>query len=178
MLNRPHRLYLLLLVVWVAIILILAPSGWASAATVSIIGGVLAAAYFEQSAKTYARRLLDRVAAGEPGAERLYRARTRSAFGDVAREYVRTLLESKDKRLLPLVVEQLGHPDVQVRELAEDRLVRWGLEAAEPLVEAAVGHRLTGDGAFRVRRLLYRMRSELPPEAKARLEAARYWQDE
>lgn len=177
MLNRPHRLYLLLGITWLAIIVLIGPMGWGTAATVSIIVGVLAAAYFQSSTKIFATRLLDRVTSGDEKAKGLYNARTRSRFGDIAKEYLTTLLGADDARVLPLIVKQLDHPDVQARELTEDRLARWGTKAAEPLVHAAVGRELTGDGAFRARRLLYRWRPELPQNLKTVLESAGYWQE-
>lgn len=177
MLNRPHRLYLLLGVTWLAIILIVRPDKWWTMAALSMIVGVILAFYFQYSSRLYATRLLARVAAGEPNAERLYLNRTRSRFGDVAKEYVTALLASEDERVLPLVVKQLCHPDAQAREMAEDRLVRWGGRAAEPLVQAAVGTDLAGDGAFRARRLLWRMKNELPGRLTALLESAGYWKE-
>ncbi len=177
MLNRPHRLYLLLVIVWLTIIVIVAPERWWSAAAISIIVGVLAALYFQSSSRVFASRLLKRVAEGDERAKTAYNARARSRFGDIAREYLTTLLGTQDERLLPLIVKQLDHPDVQARELTEDRLARWGTRAADPLVHAAVGHQLAGDGAFRARRLLYRWRRELPPNLTAVLDTADYWHD-
>lgn len=177
MLNRPHRLYLLLVIVWLAIIVAVAPERWYSAAAISIIIGVLAALYFQRSSKVFASRLLERVLEGDELAKTTFNARARSRFGDIAREYLTTLLGTQDERLLPLIVKQLDHPDVQARELTEDRLARWGTRAAEPLVHAAVGHELADDGAFRARRLLYRWRPELPKNLKAVLDSAGYWQD-
>ncbi len=177
MLNRPHRLYLLLAVAWLAIFLVVKPERWAAAATISIIVGILGALYMQYSTKIFAARLLRRVSEGDERAKTAYVARARSRFGDVAREYLTALLGTQDERLLPLIVRQLDHPDVQARELTEDRLARWGTKAAEPVVKAAVGHELAGDGAFRARRLLYRWRPELSASLKAVLDSAGYWQE-
>ncbi len=176
MLNRPHRLYLLLAILWLGIIFILEPEQWASAAAVSVVFGLLAALCFQASSRAFAQRLLQRVAAGDERAERVFNSRTRSRFGDIAREYLGALLSTQDERLLPLVVKQLGHPDAQARELTEDRLAHWGTEAASPLIQAAIGRELTGDGAFRARRLLYRWRPELPPKLATLLDSAGYWE--
>jgi len=177
-LYRPHRLYLFLAVAWLAIIVLVAPERWSAMAALSVVLGLLAAGYFDLSAKVYAGRLLRRVLDGEANAGRLYAARARSRLGDVARQYLTTLLGAdEDERLLPLVVEQLDHPDVQAREMTENRLVRWGSRAAGALVEAVVGGKLHGDGAFRARRLLYRWRPELPDELQGALNRAGYWQE-
>lgn len=176
MLNRPHRLYLLLAIVWLATVLIVKPEYWFTVAAASIIVGVLAAFYFQQSSRVFANRLLERVAAGDQRAEKVYHTRTRSRFGDIAREYLGALLATEDERLLPLVVRQLDHPDPEARELTEDRLARWGTRAADPLVRAAIGRELAGDGAFRARRLLYRWRPELPQNLIALLDSTGYWE--
>ncbi|RJQ08224.1 MAG: hypothetical protein C4551_05665 [Bacillota bacterium] len=176
MLNRPHRLYLSLLVVWVGIVLFIRPEQFWSAAAVSIVIGILAAFYFQASSREFARRLLARALGGDRQAQAAYQARTRSRFGDIAREYLDALLQCEDERALQLVVRQLGHPDAQARELTEDRLARWGVRAAEPLVQVAIGNELSGDGAFRARRLLYRWRPELSPNLTVLLDTAGYWQ--
>jgi hypothetical protein len=176
-LNRPHRLYLMLAATWLAIIVFVSPERWWSAAAVSIVVGILAAFYFQASSKVFATRLLERAATGDERAKALYLARSRSRLGDIAREYLGTLLGASDERLLPLIVRQLDHPDAQARELTEDRLARWGTRAADPLVQAAIGHELSGDGAFRARRLLYRWRPELPSNLTALLDSAGYWKD-
>ncbi len=179
MLYRPHRMYFFLLVAWLAIILIAPPAWRLSLAALSIIAAVIGGFYFQVSTREYARRLLARAAEGDEKARRLYLARTRSRFGDIAREYLEELLKasSSDDRLLPLVVRQLGHPDPLAREMTEDRLARIGSQAAGPLVHAVLGKELSGDGAFRARRLLYRWRSELPHDLAALLESFGYWQD-
>jgi hypothetical protein len=176
-LNRPHRLYLMLGITWLAVILFIPQERWWSGAAVSIVIGILAAFYFQASSKVFATRLLERAASGDEKAKAMYLARSRSRFGDIAREYLVALLGAQDERLLPLVVRQLDHPDAQARELVEDRLVRWGLRAADPLVRAAIGSELSGDGAFRARRLLYRWRSEIPPNLTVLLDSAGYWKD-
>jgi hypothetical protein len=177
MLNRPHRLYLTLLIVWLATIFFVRPEYWLTLAAGSIVLGVIAAFYFQASAAAFATRLLARAGTGDEGAKKLYVARARSRFGDIAREYLTTLLKTEDEKLLPMVVQQLGHPDAQARELTEDRLARWGNRAAEPLVRAAVGREFSGDGAFRARRLIYRWRPELPQKLTALLDAAGYWKE-
>jgi hypothetical protein len=177
MLYRPHRLYLFLAVSWLAIFLIVRPEIWFSMAALSFIIGILAAFYFQVSSRVYATRLLQRAAEGDEKARRAYLARTHSRFGDVAREYLETLITTEDERVLPLMVKQLGHPDVLAREMTEDRLNRWGTQAAEPVAKAAMERELTGDGAFRARRLLWRWRPELPPKVTALLETSGYWQD-
>jgi len=177
MLYRPHRMYLFLAVAWLAIILLVRPDLRLSVAALSFIVAVIGAFYFQRSARVFASRLLQRAAEGDERAQRSYLTRTRSRFGDVAREYLETLLTTPDERLLPLVVKQLDHPDPLAREMVEDRLARWGTRAAGPLVQAAVGRELSGDGAFRARRLLYRWRPELPENLSALLEASGYWQD-
>jgi hypothetical protein len=177
MLNRPHRLYLALLIVWLATIFFVRPEHWLTLAATSIVLGVVGALYFQASAAAFATRLLARVADGDERAKKLYAARVRSRFGDIAREYLTTLVKTEDEKLLPMVVLQLGHPDAQARELTEDRLARWGHRAAEPLVRATVGREFSGDGAFRARRLLYRWRPELPQKLTALLDAAGYWKE-
>jgi len=177
MLNRPHHLYLFLALAGLGIILFAPPEARASAAAVAFIVGLILAFYFERSSRRTAADLIRRVAEGDPTATRIYMARVRSRFGDEAREYLEMLLGTSDERLLPLMVRQLDHPDPAAREMVEDRLMRWNLDAADPLVRAAVGRELTGDGAFRARRLLWRMRSELPEHLAALLEASGYWQD-
>jgi hypothetical protein len=176
-LNRPHRLYLLLGVAWLAIFVLVPPVHWWTFAAGTFLIGILAAFYFQRSARVYAERLLARVVEGDEKAQRLYLARTRSRFGDLAREYLETLIAADDERLLPLMVRQLEHPDANAREITEDRLTRWGVRAAEPVARAVVGKELTGDGAFRARRLLYRWRRELPERVSTLLETAGYWQD-
>jgi len=177
MLYRPHQLYLFLAVAGLGMILFVPPENRPSAVVVTFIVGLILAFYLRASSRRSAGELIRRVAEGDETAARLYRARVRSRFGDEAREYLETLLGTSDERLLPLLVGQLGHPDPAAREMVEDRLVRWGVEAADPLVRAALGRELSGDGAFRARRLLWRMRSELPEHLSALLEASGYWQD-
>jgi hypothetical protein len=172
-------MYFFLLVTWLAIILIAPPGLRHSLAALSILVAIIGALYFRMSTRRHARRLLGRAAEGDERARRLYLARTRSRFGDVAREYLEELLaaSSSDDRVLPLLVRQLGHPDPLAREMTEDRLARIGSQAAAPLVHAVLGKELSGDGAFRARRLLYRWRSELPQDLAALLESFGYWQD-
>jgi len=179
MLYRPHRMYFFLLVAWMGIILV-APQAWrTSLAALTIIAGVVGGFYFQASSRVFASRLLEQAALGSERARRVYLARTRSKFGDVAREYVETLLKASmsDERLIPLVVKQLDHPDAVAREMTEVRLAQIGsARAAEAVVRAVVAGELSGDGEFRARRLLYRWRSELPPELSRLLEAKGYWQ--
>lgn len=177
MLNRPHRLYILVAIALITLVFIPNTAARVSIGTGCFIFAILAAFYFQYSTREFAGRLLARVQAGDESARRLYLARTRSGLGDIAREYLNTLLSADDERLLPLVVKQLGHPDVQAREMTEDRLARWGAKAADPVVRAALGQELTGDGAFRARRLLYRWRPELPSNLASLLEAGGYWQE-
>jgi len=179
MLYRPHRMYFFLLVSWLGIIVV-APESWrTSLAALTIIAGVVGGFYFQASSRIFASRLLEQAAEGHERACRLYLVRTHSKFGDVARAYVETLLKGSmsDERLIPLVVKLLNHPDAIAREMTEVRLAQIGSgKAAEPVVRAVVAGEFSGDGEYRARRLLYRWRSELPPELRRLLETRGYWQ--